>query len=305
MEIRKDLLNNLEGNEPLSGEEKLNDTPKEVTGTSPVAGNEPEPVELNNSTIPTEKEEIAAGFEATPEAEVEQETEPVPTDVNDSEVEVTEEQAVVEETNPEPEMQEEDGVFSGQATQTFTQSQVDEIAGKTRKETREKTLRSVYARYGVNSEEELDDLFGNAQRYDTLKEQYDTDKSSWKQADEERNATLSNLSEQVALLQSGIDKNRYDDAKFILKGKGLEVTLENIEAELATHPEWKSEPVLAPDGNPNPHFVKKQAPVGTMPQAPAHEQNPTKISVLGNNGMDTPTPELSERDIALKKIFKV
>lgn len=78
----------------------------------------------------------------------------------------------------------------------------------------------------------------------------------------------------------------------------------------ATHPEWKSGSDLNEDSNLNSNlssnanlYQKKSNPTPTEFTKP--NPNPTRLSVLGNNGADTPTPELSERDIALKKIFKV
>ncbi len=235
---------------------------------------------------------------------------PTPTIEEKEDAGLTSDQELFHETilEPEPvqeqELKEENGVVSGTATQMFTQSQVDEIAGKTRKEAEARTLKKVYSRYGVNSEEELDDLFGNAQRYDTLKEEYDLDSKNYKTELDSKAKAFQELSEQVALLRSGIDENRFEDATFILRGKGLDVTLENIQNELATHPEWKSGSDLNESSNSNPNlYQKKSDPTPTEFTKP--NPNPTRLSVLGNNGADTPTPELSERDIALKKIFKV
>jgi hypothetical protein len=82
-------------------------------------------------------------------------------------------------------------------------------------------------------------------------------------------------------MQSGIDSDRYEDAKLILRGKGLEVSLENIQNELATHPEWKkveAQPEPAP-------FIKKENP-----------EPVSKISVLGNSKDAKPvSPELDEK----------
>lgn len=221
---------------------------------------------MNDTPIPTQEEKEEAGLEV-----------------------VVQEQQQEEEI-PEQEVQEENGVVSGSATKMFTQSQVDEIAGKTRKEAEMRVKKKVFGRYGVSSEEELDDLFSNAQKYDTLKEQYDEEAKAWKEGQEDREKKYRELSEEVALLRSGIDEDRFEDAVLILRGKGLDVTLENIEKELATHQEWKKQSEAIPE---NAKFQKKQP------------QNNTRLAVLGNNSADTPVPELSERDIALKKLFKV
>jgi hypothetical protein len=195
--------------------------------------------------------------------------------------------------NPEPE----ENMFSidSPATKTFTQSQVDEIAGKTRFETREKTFRYIYGRYGVNSEEELDELVGRGQRFELLQEEFDTSKKDWDNHNMLRDKELADIKEQVALMQSGIDSNRYEDAKFILKGKGLDISLENIEKELGTHPEWKK---ILPETTSEhaDKFVKNSE--STVPT-----QKISKLSVLGNDEQNYQGE--SEEDYALNKIFKV
>lgn len=126
----------------------------------------------------------------------------------------------------------------------FTQSQVDNLIGKTRVDTREKTFRYIYERYGVENEEQLDDLIGTAQKYGVLEDEFNGAKSSWKAEEKARNDELADVKERLALMESGIDNSRYDDAKLIIKGKGLDFTLENILKEVETHPEWKKkEPV--------------------------------------------------------------
>jgi hypothetical protein len=93
------------------------------------------------------------------------------------------------------------------------------------------------------------------------------------------------MSETIALMQSGVDADRYEDVKLILKGKGLDVSLENIASELETHPEWKKveeEPVKEPE-------PEKPAPV-------------TRIKALGNE--QKPAPQMSEEEEA-EKLFKL
>jgi len=226
--------------------------------------------ELNNASVPTPEQEENAGIEPT--------------------VDPVEESVEENESNFDPEL----GIGEASATKTFTQSQVDEIAGKARKEGRDKALKDTFSRYGVTSVEELDDLFGDAQRYDLSREEFTEKEKAWKTADEERNAELTSVKEKIALLESGIDKNRYEDAKLILRGKGLDVTAENIMAELATHPEWKP-------------AVPSEQPKQISPELPPVRKVETKITVpptLGNNSSDNPEPELTERERALR-MFKV
>ena len=184
----------------------------------------------------------------------------------------------------EPELKEENGAIDT-SIKTFTQGEVDKLVGDTRVKTREKTFRYVYDRYGVKNEEELDSLVANAQRYDTQKEMYDSDKASWEQERDENSKKLTEMSETIALMQSDIDPERYEDAKLILRGKGMEITLENIQEQLATHPEWAKE--------------KEEEKVEEKPEP----QKPAmRIKALGNEPKQA--PEMSEEEQA-QKLFKM
>ena len=170
-----------------------------------------------------------------------------------------------------------------------------------RKETREKVMRDLFSRYGVNTSDELDDLVGDAQRFATSQDDFAEKERVWNEQSAARDQELSSVKERVALLESGIDQNRFEDARLILRGKGLEVTAENIAAELATHPEWKKQEVApTPVEEAGLPFRKTQAP------APANNEPATQISIptLGNNSADNPQPELSERERAMR-MFKV
>lgn len=289
-------LENLEGkrNDNLEATSASENTDEVVE--EPIEENQP--VDLNSTPVPTEDEVEDANLNVEPEKQVEEQVE---MEENPIAVETTE-TVVNENVQPVPEqmeqqMHEENGVVETPAL--FSQSQVNDITGKTRIETREKTFRYIYDRYGVNSEEELDELVGNAQRYDSLQEQYEGDKKSWKENDIANAQKLAELSEQVALMQSGIDDARYEDAKFILKGKGLDVSLENIKNELATHPEWQKS-VGAPKEEPNPNFVKAGEPaINPQPAEPE-----SRISVLGNDKAPE-TKVNSEEDYVLGRMFKV
>ena len=180
----------------------------------------------------------------------------------------------------------------------FTQEEVNDLMGHVRAETRDRTLKAVYGRYGVEDENGLDDLIGNAQRYDTLKENTDAERNSWEEERkgfleerDSRGSELCELKERLALLESGIDKDRYEDAKFILKGKGLEITPETIANELATHPEWKrgeEKKTYTPEEPAKPEIK--------VPEVP---------NILGNEGSGLKAPEKSEEDVAMEKYFKI
>lgn len=182
------------------------------------------------------------------------------------------------------------------AEKLFTQSQVNDLVGKTRMETREQTYRAIYGRYGVNDEIGMDELVGNAQMYETVKGEYDEAKKGWEETNASRDAELAKVKEHVALLESGIDKSRFDDAKAIIKAKGLEVTAENIQNELATHPEWNgsnNKEDINPNFRPDPNLKPQTT---TSPES--------TIKVLGNEG-NSDTGGMSEEEYAMKKLFKL
>ena len=273
---------------------------------------------LSNTTVPTQEEQENANIEpnsdvpeeeagpvsnsdATPDSTPASDTEPgsepgaEPESIDEQSSDLNSDPNAAPEANP-------DGVSEAQATATFTQSQVDEIAGKVRKETREKVTRDLFSRYGVNTAEELDDLFGDAQRFATAREDFAEKEKAWNEQAAARDQELISVKERVALLESGIDSSRFEDARLILRGKGLDVTSENIAAELATHPEWKKQEPTPVEASGLP-FVKNPAPA---PQPAPNPEQPTQIAIptLGNNSADNPQPELSERERALK-MFKV
>lgn len=264
--MNKDLLND----EILEGKKE-----EDVTSAS-------QEIELNNASVPTPQEEENAGI--SPEETQSEE----PTIENLDEEPAPAEEPIDDNPINEPSVEQDLGVAEAGLTpeKTFTQSQVDEIAGRARKEGRDKALRDMFERYGVNTDEELDNLFGDAQRYATVQDSYNDEKKAWLEADKARNQELLEVKEKIALLESGIDKSRFEDAKFILRGKGLEVTAENIANELSTHPEWKKDEALP---------QSKELPVRKVS---------TKIDVLGNPSQHLDEPELSEHDKAMNLFFR-
>lgn len=250
-------------------------------------------VQLNNSPVPTE-EEIKDAAMVSENNEAPDVEEPK-AEENQPESGAPVATETVEETSAEPVQEEEPQT----AEKLFTQSQVNDLVGKTRMETREQTYRAVYGRYGVEDEAGMDELVGNAQRYETVRGEYDEARKGWEESDAVRNAELTEVKEHVALLESGIDRARFDDAKAIIRAKGLEITVENIQNELATHPEWKGTDAKV-DEPTNPNFQKD--PNG-QPQSinPAPEST---IKVLGNEG-NSDAGGMSEEEFAMKKLFKL
>ena len=164
----------------------------------------------------------------------------------------------------------------------LSQSQVNEIVGRTRTETRDSTLKYLYDRYGANDSDGLDEMIGRSQKYDMLHDDY-----------EKAIAEIDSLKTKLALYDSGIDPNRYEDATIILKGKGLDVTADNILAQLETHPEWKkaySAPATEIDEVDRIFQKIKQNPAST-------------ISVLGNEKPAIPQSGPTERESAMNLFF--
>lgn len=110
----------------------------------------------------------------------------------------------------------------------LTQSQVNELVGRARQEGRQAALKELLERYGVNDENEMNDVFGKGQSYDILNQEFDTQGSAYRSAMSEN-----------ALLKSHIDDTRWEDVKAILGAKGLDITPENIESLIPSHPEWR------------------------------------------------------------------
>lgn len=123
----------------------------------------------------------------------------------------------------------------GLSEKTFTQSQVNDLVGRVRQEAREAAMKQLLERYGVDTEDNLNAMFGNGQRYELLDENYRGLETRYGDAMTEN-----------ALLKSQIVPGRWDDVKAILNSKGLEITPDNIALEMQTHPEWKGEEETIP-----------------------------------------------------------
>lgn len=195
----------------------------------------------------------------------------VPTE-GECEGECESEEVEVQSNEPEPESDPEPIAEEPAPEKMLTQSQVNELVGRARQEGRESAMRELYGRYGVSSDEEMNDVFGRGQTYAALDDEYNKQKESMVQ-----------LMTENALLKSNIDAARWDDVKYILKGKGYEVTPENIEAEIASHPEWRTASVATASTN-----VEGGGTVGVpnqpqpQQQAQQAQQPPTVLRRLGS-----------------------
>lgn len=171
----------------------------------------------------------------------------------------------------------------------LTQSQVNELVGRARQEGRDSVMRELYGRYGVSNDEEMNDVFGRGQAYMGLDDEYNAAKASMKM-----------LMAENALLKSKVDANRWDDVKAILGTKGYDITPENIEAEIVTHPEWRSGYIGATP------TVESADVAAAAPQAQAPQQaaEPTVLRRLGSEAtVSNPDDSDETEEDKVKKLF--
>lgn len=200
-----------------------------------------------------------------------------------------------DESVPEPEAEQQQPQEEEQPQQQqpmekmLTQSQVNELVGRARQEGRESALKELYGRYGVSGDSELNDVFGRGQAYVTLDDDFKAEQSS--------NKTL--LAEN-ALLKTKVDESRWGDIKAILGSKNMDITPENIEAEIPTHPEWRqmaaAQPQQQPQAQPQPQQDSLQPQPQQQQQAVLRKLGSESTAKDGGNGDD----EESEQERAMK-----
>lgn len=217
----------------------------------------------------------------------------------------TEDETLEEEVGGTPTPEEREEVEEEvEEEKTLTQSKVNELIGQARREGREAALREIekikgdsvlegrngyisemLSRYGVSNEDELNNLFGQGQAYESLSDDYNAQTNS-----------LRALQAENALLRSNVREDKYEDIKLILTGKGLDVTIENINELLPTHPEWKQS--VSSSGGDLPNGIVKSGEV-------SEGTKPTTLSKLGSDVSTSEKEEpMSEFDRA-KKLFGI
>ena len=260
--------------------------------------NEEEKKRLDESEVVGD-ESSEASSEVANESESQAETDNTQPTMSEPEPEAVE-TAVSEDENgdesePEPEAAEPQQEPQPQQQQPMekmlTQSQVNELVGRARQEGRESALKELYGRYGVSGDSELNDVFGRGQAYLTLDDDFKAEQSSNKA-----------LLAENALLKTKVDESRWEDIKAILGSKNMDITPENIEAEIPTHPEWRQTVSVQQQSQVQP----QQDSLQPQPQQQAAQQ-PQQQAVLrklgsestaknGENGDD----EESEQERAMK-----
>lgn len=197
------------------------------------------------------------------------------------------------EQQPQPQEEEEQPQQQQPMEKMLTQSQVNELVGRARQEGRESALRELYGRYGVSGDSELNDVFGRGQAYVTLDDDFKAEQSSNKA-----------LLAENALLKTKVDESRWEDIKAILGSKNMDITPENIEAEIPTHPEWRqmaaaaAQPQQQPQAQPQPQQDSLQPQPQQQPQQQAvlRKLGSESTAKDGGNGDD----EESEKERAMK-----
>lgn len=165
------------------------------------------------------------------------------------------------------------------APRTFTQEEVDAIAGKARAEGKKVALKSYLDQYGVESEDELGGLFADGQRYSGLSEEYS--------ASRKENAELKKeLALTKATLQYGLDPAVYEDVVAIANSKGLELNDQTIRTLMETRPYWRKS-----RGNVAPQPAAEGFTNVTPEPAPAPVPAPAEESVEAAPAMAAPEPE--------------
>lgn len=219
---------------------------------------EPELAGADNTELVDNTADLVGEADLTEEAELAEETE-----LAGDEAEIAEEpENEPVESEPEPE-------------KMIPQSQVNKLVGEARAEGRASALKELYGRYGVNDDNEMNDMFGKGQGYDLLNDEYSA-----------LNGKYSSVAAENALLKSGVLENRWDDVKAILGSKNMDITVENIAAEMATHPEW---------GN---RATKEFTP--EMGENFAQVAQTSTIRKLGSN---TPEPKVDDEEAKAMKMF--
>lgn len=172
------------------------------------------------------------------------------------------------------------------------QARLAEVKAKAREEAirelKEQTERDVrngyYTKYGVDSDDELDGLFANGQKYGVLNS-----------ACGETQKELEFERAENALLRSGIKEDRFDDVRAWAQFNNQPITPETIQSGLQTHPEWLgTAPETVPAGGVQ--GLDRQSP--QMSANYVQSQKPSVIQKVGSDPGSQADTELSEKQRA-------
>lgn len=256
----------------------MNEEEKKRLSESEVVGDESSEASSEVANEPEPQAETEAADNTQPTM-----SEPAVSEDENGDESVPEPEAAEPQQEPQPQQQQ-------PMEKMLTQSQVNELVGRARQEGRESALKELYGRYGVSGDSELNDVFGRGQAYLTLDDDFKAEQSSNKA-----------LLAENALLKTKVDESRWEDIKAILGSKNMDITPENIEAEIPTHPEWRPTVVAAQQqsqvqAQPQQDSLQPQAQPQPQQQAVLRKLGSESTAKDGGNGDD----EESEQERAMK-----
>ena len=162
------------------------------------------------------------------EKEITQETTPTVGE-NDKVVEETPKVEEIEkEVNTEVEetpTEESETKVEEEETKSYKQSEINEMI----KKRLERQTSSLWKKYGVASNEELDNLVKKGT----------TDYDELKKANDDLMSQVNALTEKLSFISNNIDPSREDDVRTYFKGKELAFSNEELVKALETHKEWR------------------------------------------------------------------
>ena len=118
---------------------------------------------------------------------------------------------------------------------TYTQKEIDAIAGKTRNEGKAQILKKL----GVEKEEDLENFINNLKSKEGYVPKSELDKY----------ADYDNLKVENLCYKIGVKNENINDVLTFLKGSGKEVNEENINEVLNRFPSFKNEPLIKSIGS--------------------------------------------------------
>lgn len=175
---------------------------------------------------------------------------------------------------------------------TFTQEQVNELVGKARAEGRQKGMEQAMQefrdKYGLDDDNQIESLMRDGSRYSELGARY-----------ADANGQLKDAFAQIALMKTKILPDRESDVKAILGANGLDVTEDNIQSLLATHPEWISAPTQNATSPTVPGTEGLAA--SSLDAKPISQPQAVDGTKTGRLGIEPkPAKEVSEKEEAMK-----
>lgn len=163
------------------------------------------------------------------------------------------------------------------------QARIAKVKAKAAEEAKAAAREEFIGHYGVGSDAELDEMFGNGQKYKVLSDEYGNSQKE-----------LEAVKAENALLKSGVREEKFTDVLAVLAFNGQPVTMESIAAAADTHPEWFGD-VTAPGTAATDPGISGEAatPVPTV--------KPSVIKAVGS-GPSTPAQEKSEKELAFEQM---